>query len=114
MPITGRKEADDVLAMVHEVAPCGRSGIELDTLARRVSITSNRVEKLLSKHADYFVRVGDDRKFALNRFGEFNGSEERIIANVEQSCKRSEKGRIVILVLVFLLVVLQGVSAGLS
>ena len=57
MPIAGRKEADDVLALVHAVAPSGRSGIELDTLAPRVSIASNRVEKLLQRHADYFVRA---------------------------------------------------------
>ena len=114
MPIAGRKEADNVLALVHAVAPSGRSGIELDTLAPRVSIASNRVEKLLRKHADYFVRVGDPRKFALNRFGEFNGSAERIIADVEQSYKRSEMGRIVILVLIILVVVLPGVTAGLS
>ena len=106
MPITNRKEADDVLALVHAVAPSGRSGIELDTLAPRVSIASNRVEKLLRRHADYFVRVGDARKIALNRFGEFNGSAERIIADVEQSYKRSERDRIVILVLVILVGVL--------
>ncbi len=114
MPITDRKEADDVLAVVHAVAPSGRSGIELDTLVPRVSIASNRVEKLLRKHADYFVRVGDTRKFALNRFGEFKGSAERIIADVEQSYKRSERGRIVILVLVILVVVLPAVTAGQS
>ncbi len=106
MPIADRKEADDVLALVHAVAPSGRSGIELDTLAPRVSIASNRAEKLLRRHADYFVRVGDARKIALNRFGEFNGSAERIIADVEQSYKRSERDRIVILVLVILVGVL--------
>ena len=111
MPIADRKEADDVLALVHAVAPSGRSGIELDTLAPRVSIASNRVEKLLRRHADYFVRVGDARKIALNRFGEFNGSAERIIAGVEQSYKRSERHRIAILVLVILVGVLSGVTA---
>ena len=40
MPIAGRKEADNVLALVYAVAPSGRSGIELDTLAPRVSIAS--------------------------------------------------------------------------
>ena len=59
------------------------------------------------------MRVGDTRKFALNRFGEFNGSAERIIADVEQSYKRSARGRIVILVLV-ILVILSGVTAGQS
>lgn len=112
MPIADRKEADDVLVLVHAVAPSGRSGIELDTLAPRVSIASNRVEKLLGRHADYFVRVGDARKFALNRFGKFSGSAERIIADVEQSYKRSERHRTAILVLVIILVgVLSGVTA---
>ncbi len=111
MPIADRKEADDVLALVYAVAPSGRSGIELDTLAPRVSIASNRVEKLLRRHADYFVSVGAARKFALNRFGDFNGSAERIIADVEQSYKRSERHRIAILVLVILVGVLSGVTA---
>ncbi len=111
MPIAGRKEADNLLALVHAIAPSGRSGIELDTLAPRVSIASNRVEKLLRRHADYFVRVGDARKIALNRFGEFNGSAERIIADVEQSYKRRERHRIAILVLVILVGVLSGVTA---
>lgn len=110
MPIAGRKEADDVLALVHAVAPSGRSGIDLDTLAPRVSIASNRVEKLVRRHADYFVKVGDTRKIALNRFGEFNGSAEHIIADVEQSYKRSERQRIAILA-VILVAVLSGVTA---
>jgi len=111
MPVKNRKEADDVLALVHAIAPSGRSGIELDTLTPRVSIASNRVEKLLRRHADYFVKVGDARKIALNRFGEFNGSAERIIADVEQSYKRSERHRIAILVLAILVGVLSGATA---
>ena len=105
MPVKNRKEADDVLALVHAIAPSGRSGIELDTLAPRVPIASNRVEKLLRRHADYFVRVGDTRKITLNRFGKFNGSVERIIADVEQKYKRSKWAGIVIIVLIILLVV---------
>ena len=111
MPIADRKEADDVLALVHAVAPSGRSGIELDTLAPRVSIASNRVEKLLRRHADYFVRVGDARKFALNRFGKFEGSAERIIVDVEQSYKQSKRGFITILIILVCMVALKSNSA---
>jgi len=107
MPIANRKEADDVLALVRAVVPSGRSGVELDTLAPRVSIASNRVEKLLRKHADYFVRVGDARKFALNRFGKFEGSAERIIVDVERSYKQTKRGNIAILVILVCMVVLQ-------
>ncbi len=111
MPIANRKEADDVLALVRAVVPSGRSGVELDTLAPRVSIASNRVEKLLRKHADYFVRVGDARKFALNRFGKFEGSAERIIVDVEQSYKQSKRSNIAILVILVCMVALQSNTA---
>ena len=106
MPIVNRKEADDVLALVRAVAPSGRSGVELDTLAHRVSIASNRVEKLLRRHADYFVRVGDARKFSLNRFGKFEGSAEHIIVDVKKSYTQSKMSIIAILIILFSLVVL--------
>jgi len=111
MPIVNRKEADDVLALVRAVVPSGRSGVELDTLAPRVSIASNRVEKLLRRHADYFVRVGDARKFALNRFGKFEGSAERIIVDVEQSYKQSKRSIIAILIILVCMVALQSNTA---
>ena len=111
MPIVNRKEADDVLALVRAVVPSGRSGIELDTLAPRVSIASNRVEKLLRRHADYLVRVGDARKFALNRFGKFEGSAERIIVDVEQSYKQSKRSIIAILIILVCMVALQSNTA---
>jgi len=94
MPIADREEADDVLALVRVVAPSGISGIRLETLVPRVSIASNRVEKLLRRHTDYFVRVGGAQKFALNRFGKFEGSAERIVADVEQSYEQSARQRI--------------------
>ncbi len=111
MHIANRKEADDVLALVRAVVPSGRSGVELDTLAPRVSIASNRVEKLLRRHADYFVRVGDARKFALNRFGKFEGSAERIIVDVEQSYKQSKRSNIAILIILVCMVALQSNTA---
>ena len=91
MPIANRKEADDVLTLVRAVAPAGRTGIGPLTLVPRVLMTSIRVESLLQRHTEYFVRVGGEEKYALNRFGKFKGSAERIIADVEQSYERSQK-----------------------
>ncbi len=92
MPIADRKEADDVLALVRVVAPSKRSGIGLSTLISRVSIDSTRVESLLQRHTEYFVRIGSEQKYALNRFGKFEGS-------VEQSYKQSKRRNIAILIL---------------
>ncbi len=114
MPIADRKEAEDVLALVQAVAHSGRSGIELETLAPRVSIASTGVEQLLQKHTDYFVRVGGAQKFALNRFGSFNGSSERIIADVEQSYKQSERHKTTSLILLSVVGTLLGIIALMS
>jgi hypothetical protein len=114
MVIADRKEADDVLTLVHAVAPSGRSGIELETLAPRVSIAPKRIKKLFRRHTDYFAKVGSAQKITLNRFSKFNGSAERIIADVEQSYKRSERHKIMILVLLSLAGALSGLSAWLS
>jgi len=93
MWIADRKKGDDVLALIDAVALSGRSGIELATLLSRVSLRSIRVEKLLRKHTDYFIRVGSVDKFTINRFGKLRGSVEHIVADVEQSCKQNEKRR---------------------
>jgi hypothetical protein len=112
--VIDRKETDDVLALVRAIAPSGRLGIELDTLAPRVLIAPKRIEQLTRRHTDYFVEVGSSRKIALNRFGKFNGSLERIVANVEQSYKRSARHKMIIRVLLFLAVTLSGLSAWLA
>ena len=99
MPIAYRKEADEVMALVRAIAPSGRAGIELATLLARMRITATRTEKLMQKHADYFVRVGGEQKFTLNRFGRFDGSAERIIDDVQETYERHQKNMITILVL---------------
>ena len=57
MPIVNRKEADDVLALVRAVAPAGRTGIRALTLVSRILIAATRVESLLQRHTEYFVRI---------------------------------------------------------
>ncbi len=99
MLITNRKEADELLALVRAVAPAGRTGITLSTLVPRVPMDSSRVESLLKRHAKYFVSIGSKEKYTLNRFEEFHGSAEHIIADVEQSYERSKKLTIVSLLL---------------
>ncbi len=101
MPIADRKEADDVLALVRVVAPSERTGIGLSTLYSRVSINSTRVESLMQKHTEYFVRIGSEQKYALNRFGKLEGSAERIIVDVEQSYEQSKRRNIAILIFFF-------------
>ncbi len=113
MPIADRKEADDLLALVRVVAPSERTGIGLSTLFSRVSIDSTRVESLMQRHTEYFVRIGSEQKYALNRFGKFEGSVERIIADVERSYERGQRLMVTSLILSFV-VALIGITTLLS
>ncbi len=106
MQIADRKEADDVIALVHAIEPSGRVGIELPILITRTGIPPKRVERLLKRHSDYFVRVADEPKFTLNRFRESRGSPELIIADVERSYVRMTRRQIVASVLLLLSVLL--------
>jgi len=94
MLVTSRKEADELTALAHALAPSSRRGITVPELAAAVPITRTRAEKLLRRYCEYFVNVGGTPKYALNRFDRFQGSEERIIADVER-CYQYHKIRMI-------------------
>ena len=102
MQIADRKEADDVIALVRAIEPSGRAGMELPLLIARTGIPPKRVERLIKRHSDYFVRIADEPKYALNRFREFRGSPELVIADVERSYRRMTRRQIVASVLLLL------------
>lgn len=102
MQIADRKEADDVIALVNAIQPSGRSGIELPKLVAGTGIPPKRVERLLKRHSDYFVRIADEPKYTLNRFRKFRGSPELVIADVESSYRRMTRRQVVALVLLCL------------
>jgi len=105
--IADRQEADDVIALVHAVEPAGREGIELPTLIARVSIAPKRVERLLRRHSDYFVQIADEPKYALNRFREFRGDADLIIAAVKQSHRRFTRLQLIGSVLLLMTILLM-------
>ena len=102
MQIADRKEADDVIALVHAIEPSGRSGIELPKLVARTGMPPKRVERLLNRHSDYFVRIADEPRYTLNRFRKFRGSPEQVIADVERSYRHMTRRQIVASVLLLL------------
>jgi len=105
--IADRQEADDVIALVHAVEPAGREGIELPTLIARVSIAPKRVERLLRRDSDYFVQIADEPKYALNRFREFRGDADLIIAAVKQSHRRFTRLQLIGSVLLLMTILLM-------
>ena len=110
MIIANRREADDLLKIVEAIVPSGRSGIEPPVLALRASLSPTRVERLLKKHTDYFVRVGSADKFVLNRFGGFEGSATRISDHIEKSYARNLRHRYVALLLIALMMLILGAN----
>lgn len=106
MQIADRKEADDVIALVRAIEPTGRVGIELPLLTARTRIPPKRIERLLRRHSDYFVRIADEPRYTLNRFSQFRGSPELVIVDVERSYRRFARLQLVGLVLMFLAMLL--------
>src|SRR5690606_29272364 len=86
--LTDRNERDEAAVLVRELALGDRGGIELTALAARVNLPTARVEKLLRRYPDYFVKVGHKSRFRLNPFGKFKGSTEQILVDIERSYNR--------------------------
>lgn len=110
MQIADRKEADDVIALVNAIEPSGRAGIELPLLIARTGLPPKRVERLLKRHSDYFVRIADEPKYTLNRFRNFRGSSELIIADVDRSYMQTTRRWVTVSILMFLLALLSFAS----
>lgn len=88
MRLTNRSERDEAAVLVRELALGDKGGIGLTALATRVNLPTDRVEKLLRRYPDYFVKVGHESGFRLNPFGKFKGSTEQILVDIEPSYNR--------------------------
>ena len=93
MYVSGRKEADETVALVSLLSDAGRAGIDKSVLSTRLHLSADRLETLLKRHSEYFVQVGSSSSFALNRFGKFGGSADLIVSDIERSCKAALSSR---------------------
>lgn len=90
MSLANRRQVDDTGALVRELAPADKSGIGLTVLASRLNVPTDRIEALVRRHPDYFVRVGNESRYRLNQFGTLKGSAEQILVDIERSYDRSK------------------------
>lgn len=110
MPVANRKQADEIIALVHALESGGRTGIDLSLLAARLCVPTSHLESLLHKNSEYFVRVGSGHKYALNRFAQFGGSAELIVADVERSYRKSRNLLYLVLALCAMSIALLGTA----
>ena len=57
-----RRDVEEAVALVRELAPADRNGIELIALAARLKVPPEHVESLTRRYPEYFVRVGNDSR----------------------------------------------------
>jgi len=89
MYLASRREVEEAVALVRELAPADRDGIGLTALASRLKVPTDRIELLIKRHPEYFVRVGTESRYRLNQFGKLKGSAGQILADIERSYERS-------------------------
>lgn len=83
--------ANELLALVEALDGQDQAGIPLPGLANRAGLSPEIASKLLTKNTDYFVSVGGEPVYALNRFGPFSGSAYAIREDVKRRAETSEK-----------------------
>ena len=76
-------QANELLALVEALDGQDHAGIPLPGLANRAGLSLETARVLLSKYTDYFVSVGGEPVYALNRFGPCSGSANAIREDVK-------------------------------
>ena len=84
-------QANELLALVEALDGQDRAGIPLPGLASRAGLSLETARVLLTKYTDYFVSVGGEPVYALNRFGPCSGSAKAIREDVKRRAEDLEK-----------------------
>jgi hypothetical protein len=88
----GKKfQANELLALVEALDGQDQAGIPLPDLANRTGLSLETARKLVTKYTDYFVSIGGEPVYALNRFGPFSGSAKSIREDVKRRAETLEK-----------------------
>ena len=88
----GKKfQANELLALVEALDGQDHAGIPLPALANRAGLSLETARLLMTKYTDYFVSVGGEPVYALNRFGPCSGSANEIREDVKRRAEALEK-----------------------
>lgn len=90
MFVASRKEMEETTALAHELATASKKGIPLTKLSSRLILSIDRIEWLLRRHPEYFLKVGTRPSYRLNQFSKFNGSVEDVLIDIERSYERTK------------------------
>ncbi|SRR5690606_17937634 len=85
MYVANRREANDLAALVNALSGSPKEGASVYAVASQTGLPAQRVAKLLTKHHDYFVKVGGREAFALNKFGKHRGASDKLLEEIEKS-----------------------------
>jgi len=89
MRMETNKEASQVLILANALKDQPPKGVTLLRLSAETGIAVDKARALLSKHTDYFVQVGGQRVYALNRFGWSKGDISKIRNDIEREKQQS-------------------------
>ncbi len=62
----------------------GRKGIGIISLSIETGIPQSQLREYLSKHTDFFTIIRDKRRYTINRFGKYKGSEDKMLVALEE------------------------------
>lgn len=91
MPIASRTDADDILKIVSALAPAGRHGKSIQRIAAVSGVGTSRSRKILKRYSQYFVGIGFEERYCLNRFSQFAGSADLIAEDVERYYDKTQQ-----------------------
>ena len=89
MELENTDEGRQALAILRVLKNYSRRGITAMRIATESELALDTVHELLGRHKDWFVRVGKERRYTVNPFGECKGDPENIAAAIEKKIERA-------------------------
>ncbi len=91
MSVSNQQEASDIIALTEVLSKEPTSGLNRMALSRKSSVNMSTISKLIKKYPEYFVTLGDQPLYTLNRFSSFKASVELIKEDVSKKLEEARQ-----------------------
>jgi hypothetical protein len=80
-------EVEQARVIFSAMTEINKKGIGIISLSVKTGISQSTLRQYLTEHKDYFVKVGNNSTYTINRFSEYRGSVEAMLIDLEKQNK---------------------------
>lgn len=95
-------ELASILEVLQENQP---SGLGVFSLSEKTEIAPNKLRECIAKHPDFFVLLPEANTYAINRFGKYKGSIQKMRQQHDANISKKSSNDFVLYLVIFIAVI---------